>query len=346
VQGHNRWHPELEPVAVVRPGEEVTLEAPLGTGDQIGRDSVHDDLLTLDFSQDLLAGPVYVEGAEPGDVLAVELLEVEPADFGFSAVLPGFGFLADLIPGPFLVTWELDGRHARSAALPGVAVPGNPFPGTIGVAPSRELLELVNRREAELARRTGLDLSELSPPPVPPAAADGLGTLPPREIGGNLDVRHLTSGARLLLPVHVPGALLSLGDVHFAQGEGEVCGSAIEIGARVTFGVDVASSPAWTPRFPAFETAVQPERRYLATTGISVDDDGRQQLLDVGLAARRALLELIDYLVATYGFAREAAYVLASVAAELRISGVVDLPNALVSALLPLDVFEDYRSPA
>jgi formamidase len=345
VHGHNRWHPEVEPVAIVRTGDVVSLEAPLGTGDQIGRESVHDDLLTLDFSHDLLAGPVYVEGAEPGDTLAVELVDVEPEDFGFSAILPGFGFLGDVFPGPYLVTWELDGRHARSPELPGIAIRGDPFPGTIGVAPSRELLEHTHQREDELARRVGLDLSELSPP-VPAAAADGLGTLPPRETGGNLDIRHLSRGSRLLLPVHVPGALLSLGDVHFAQGEGEVCGSAIEIGARVTFRVDVTSTPAWTPRFPAFETPLQPQRRYFATTGISLADDGRNELLDLGLAARRALLELVDYLAATYGFAREAAYVLASVAAELRISQVVDLPNALVSALLPLDIFEHYRSPA
>ena len=344
--GHNRWHPDVEPVAVVRPGDVVTLDAPLGTGDQIGRESVHEDLLTLDFSQDLLAGPVYVEGAEPGDVLTVEVLEIAPADFGFSAILPGFGFLADLFPGPYLVTWELDGRHARSAELAGVAVPGDPFPGTIGVAPSQELMRQVRQREEEVARTTGVDLSLLLPPPVPAAAADGLGTLPPREIGGNVDIRHLTRGSRLFLPVHVPGALLSLGDVHFAQGEGEVCGSAIEIGARVTVRVNVTPAPTWTPRFPAYETAPRPERRYLATTGVSIADDGRNELLDVGVAARRALLELVDYLAVTYGFTREAAYVLASVVAELRLSEVVDLPNALVSALLPIDIFEDYRSPA
>jgi formamidase len=346
VAGHNRWHPDVEPVAVVRPGDVVTLDAPLGTGDQIGRESVHEDLLTLDFSQDLLAGPVYVEGAEPGDVLTVEVLEIAPADFGFSAILPGFGFLADLFPGPYLVKWELDGRHARSAELPGIAVPGDPFPGTIGVAPSQGLMRQVRQREEEVARTTGFDLSLLLPPPVPVAAANGLGTLPPREIGGNVDIRHLARGSRLFLRVRVPGALLSLGDVHFAQGEGEVCGSAIEIGARVTVRVNVTPAPTWTPRFPAYETAPRPERRYLATTGVSIADDGRNELLDVGLAARRALLELVDYLAATYGFTREAAYVLASVAAELRLSEVVDLPNALVSALVPIDVFEDYRSPA
>jgi formamidase len=346
VQGHNRWHPDIEPAFVVRPGEVVSLDAPLGTGDQIGRESVHADLLELDLSQDLLAGPVYVEGAEPGDVLVVELLDVEPADFGFSAIFPGFGLLADVIPGPYLVTWELDGRHARSAELPGVAVPGRPFPGTIGVAPSRDLLDRVRDREEALSQRSGLDLAAFSPPAVPAGAADGLGTLPPREIGGNVDIRHLCAGSRLLLPVHVPGALLSLGDMHFAQGEGEVCGSAIEIGARVTLRLDVVSSPAWTPRFPAFETAAEPQRRYFATTGIPVADDGRNELLDLTLASRRAVLELIDYLAAAYGYTREAAYILASVAAELRISQLVDLPNALVSALLPLDVFEDYRGPA
>jgi formamidase len=346
VRGHNRWHPDVEPVAHVRAGETVTLEAPLGTGDQISPASTHEDLLALDFSTDLLAGPVYVEGAEPGDVLVIEVLEVEPEHFGFSAVLPGFGLLSDVIEGPYLVKWALDGVCARADELPGVAIAAEPFPGTIGVAPSRPLLERIRARETELAARVGLDLSELSPPPVPATAGDGLGTLPPREIGGNLDVHHLGRASRLLLPVHVPGALLSLGDVHFAQGEGEVCGTAIEIGASVTLRVDVGSASAWRPRFPAFETALRAQRRYLATTGIPVDDDGRNEFLDVRLAARRATLELIDYLVATYGFAREAAYVLASVAAELRISEIVDLPNALVSALLPLDIFDDYRSPA
>jgi formamidase len=346
VRGHNRWHPEVEPIAVVRAGEAVTLDAPLGTGDQIGPTSTHEDLLELDFSTDLLAGPVYVEGAEPGDVLVVDVLEVEPAEFGFSAVFPGFGLLADVLAGPFLVKWTLEGGKARSDELPGVTIPADPFPGTIGVAPSPELLDRIRAREDELAGRIGLDLGDFSPPPVPAAAADGLGTMPPREVGGNLDIRHLGRSSRLLLPVHVPGALLSLGDVHFAQGDGEVCGTAIEIGARVTVRVDVGDSGTWRPVFPAFETASRPDRRYVATTGISVDDEGRNELLDVRLAARRAILELIDYLVATYGFAREAAYVLASVAAELRVSQLVDIPNALVSALLPIDVFDDYRSPA
>ena len=327
-------------------GEPITLDAPLGTGSQLDRSSTHSDLLTLTLEDDLLVGPIYVEGAEPSDVLAVDIVDVMPHDFGFTAVFPGFGFLSDLFLAPYLVTWELSGGHARSDVLPGVRVRGSPFPGTIGVAPSPTLVNRARERENALASREGLDLSEFLPLPVPTHASDGLGTLPPREFGGNLDVRQLTVGSRVFFKIRVPGALFSFGDMHFAQGEGEVCGSAIEMGARVTFRFEVLKSPPWTPRFPAFETAMATPRRYFATTGISLADDGTNQLMDVGLAARQAVLEMIDYLTTAYGFEREAAYVLTSVAGELRISQLVDLPNALVSLLLPVDVFENYRSPA
>ena len=221
--------------------------------------------------------------------------------------------------------WELSDGHARSEGLPGVRVRGSPFPGTIGVAPSPQLMRTLRDREAELESRVGLDLSAFSPPPIPVLAADGLGTLPPREIGGNLDVRHLTAGSRVFFPVHTPGALVSLGDMHFAQGEGEMCGSAIETGAEITLRFDVARSPSWIPRFPAFESISESPRRYVATSGIPVTDDGANEFMDVGLAACRALLEMIDYLTSTYGFQREAAYVLASVVGELRVSQIVDL---------------------
>jgi formamidase len=176
---------------------------------------------------------------------------------------------------------------------------------------------------------------------LPAFAASGLRTIPPRESGGNLDVRQLTAGSRLFLPVEVPGALFSVGDLHLAQGDGEVCGSAIEIAGAITVRLGVRRQPRWLPRFPAFEAPGGPGRPSFATTGIPLTDEGSNESLNVGLAARRALLELIDYLVAVRGLDREAAYVLCSVAADLRISQVVDVPNALVSALLPLDVFED-----
>ncbi len=346
MRGHNRWHPAVEPITTVRPGGTVTIEAPLGSGDQIGPNSRSADLLTLDLSDDLLAGPVYVEGAEPGDLLVVELVDMKPGSFGFSAVFPGFGVLADLFTEPFLVRWALDGSHARSDDLPGFAIPADPFPGTIGVAPSVELMEATRRREDELAARVGLDLSAFSPPPIPAHAAGGLGTLPPRETGGNLDLSQFVRGARLFLPVHVPGALLSLGDCHFAQGAGEVCGSAIEIGADVTVRVDLVQAPSWRPRFPAVETAERPARKAFVTTGIPLTDEGANELMDIGLAARRALIELIDFLEAVHGLSREQAYVLASVAGELRIAQAVDLPNALVAMALPVDVFDRYASPA
>ena len=344
--GHNRWHPDIEPVLVARPGTPVTISAPVGTGSQIGRSSTHADLMSLSFEDDLLAGPIAIEGAEPGDLLVVEIADIETDDFGFTAVFPGFGFLADIFLDPYIVKWELKGGVARSDALPGVRVSGSPFPGTIGVAPSRRLMDSLRSREVQLASRTGVDLSAFSPPPIPAEVDDGLAMLPPREIGGNLDVKHLAAGARLVFEVQTPGALVSLGDIHFAQGEGEVCGSAIETGADVTLRFEVVKDPSWRPRFPVFESKVETSGQYVATTGIPIADDGTNELMDVGLAARRALLEMIDYLASTYGFEREAAYVLASVAGELRISQIVDLPNALVSLLLPTDVFEDYRSPA
>ena len=215
-----------------------------------------------------------------------------------------------------------------------------PFAGVIGVAPSPKLVERVRRREAELAASGAsfdLPTSELA---IPPEAGDGLRTFPPRENGGNVDIRDLVAGARLWLPVFVPGALLSIGDLHFAQGDGEVCIAAVETGGAATVRVSL-SREAPSLRFPAWESPPRPGRRCFATTGIPLDDQGHNADRDLNLAARRALIELLDWLTTTRDLRREAAYVLMSVAAELRISEVVDAPNALVSAALPLDVFEE-----
>jgi formamidase len=286
-----------------------------------------------------LTGPLEVRAAEPGDVLQVEILGYETDDFGWTAIWPGSGWLGDLFEQPFLAKWELEDGLARSEQLPGVAVPAGPFAGVIGVAPSPELFEDVRRREEELA---GSGASFDLPTPdlaYPPIAAGGLRTFPPRENGGNMDIRDLVAGARLWLPVFVPGALLSLGDLHFAQGDGEVCIAAIETGGTATVRVNlVREGPRL--RFPAWESPPRPGRRCFATTGIPLDDDGRNGDRDLNLATRRALIELLDWLTATRGMSREAAYVLMSVAAELRMSEVVDAPNPLVSAALPLDIFE------
>jgi formamidase len=317
----------------------VTFELRDARDRTLTRDSDHEDLLQVPSLSHPLTGPLEVRGAELGDVLEIEVLAYETDDFGWTGIWPGSGFLGDLFPSPFLARWELEEGVARSEQLPGVAVPAGVFAGVIGVAPSRELFQVAGARERALAEAGGV--AELPDPEgaAPPAAADGLRTFPPRENGGNMDIRDLQAGSRLLLPVHVAGALLSIGDLHFAQGDGEVCIAAIETGGSATVRVGVRRD-GWRPSLPAWETPARPGRRYFATTGIPLADDGAQGDLDLNLATRRALIEMLDYLVAERGLEREPAYVLMSVAVELRISELVDVPNALVSALLPLDVFE------
>jgi formamidase len=336
-RGHNRWHPGLAPVAAVEPGDEVTFEIRDSRDRLIGPASDHDHLVGLPSIAHPLTGPLEVRGAAPGDVLELEVLDYETDAFGWTAIFPGSGFLGDLFERPFLARWELAAGMARSEQLTGVAVPACVHAGTIGLAPSPELFERARDREAAIGAPN-------PPSPAhawPPEAADGLRTYPPRENGGNMDIRDLGPGARLWLPVHVPGALLSVGDLHFAQGDGEVCISAIETGGAATFRVGLRREAGdWRPRFPCYEAPPRPPRAMFATTGIPLADDGRQGDLDLNLATRRALLELLDWLVAEHDLGRESAYVLMSVAAELRVSELVDAPNALVSAALPLDVFE------
>jgi formamidase len=330
---HNRWHPELAPVAELDPGEEIRLETEDGLGGQFTRESTHADVGRANLGLGHpLTGPVYVRGAEPGQVLEVELLAYESADFGTTAVIPGFGFLADLFPDPYLVKWEIAGGLARSPELPGVAVPDELFAGVIGVAPSPERLESIRRREEELRAQGQIVADPLPESAVPPEAAAGLRTIPPRELGGNLDTRQLVAGSRLWLPVDVPGALFSVGDLHFAQGDGEVCGTAIEVAGAVTVRFALRDGPA--PRFPRFEAPARPDPPRYATMGIPVEAG-----LDLNAAARIALLEMLDHLARRYGLPLPAAYALASVAVDLRISEVVDVPYPVVSALLRLDVF-------
>jgi formamidase len=332
---HNRWHPGLQPVATVAPGDEVTFDCTDGIGGQLDRSSTHAEAGGLNLGvAHPITGPVAVEGAEPGTVLEVDFLGYEPDDFGTTAVIPGFGYLADLFPEPFLVKWEIAGGLARSEELPGVAVPQDMFAGVIGVAPSPERLAGYLAREDELRARGQPVADSMPEGAVPAEAADGARTIPPRETGGNMDIRQLVAGSKLWLPVDVPGALFSVGDLHFAQGDGEVCGTAIEVAGSVTVRFAVHDVPA--PSFPAYETpGGRSVERWFATVGIPVDDG-----MDLNVATRAALLEMIGHLERRYGFERPAAYALCSACVDLRISEVVDVPYPLVSALLPLDVFE------
>jgi len=333
---HNRWHPGIPPAFAVEPGGSLTVETDDGLAGQLTAESTHADVASLDRGLGHpLAGPVEVAGAEPGDVLEVEFVEYRSANFGVTAVLPGFGLLADRFPEPFLVKWEIADHVARSAELPGVAVPADMFAGVVGVAPSLERMTQFRQREESIRANGGPVADEAPESAVPALAAGGLRTIPPRETGGNIDIRQLVAGSRLYLPVDVPGALFSIGDLHFAQGDGEVCGTAIEVAGSVTVALRLHRNHDRRARFPSFETPARPGRRSFATTGIPVDAG-----MDLTVAAREALTAMIDHLVETHGFVPSAAYALCSAVVDLRLSEVVDVPYPIVSALLPLDIFD------
>ncbi|RMF88041.1 MAG: acetamidase [Nitrospinota bacterium] len=296
---HFGWDNSLAPVLEVQPGEVVEFEIVDASGGQLSAHSTAADVAQLDFSRvNPVTGPVYVAGAQPGDALLVEVLDFEESGWGWTALIPGFGLLADDFPQPFLHLSQYTAE--RVEFTPEIHLPTRPFPGTIGVAP----------------------------------AAPGLhSVVPPREVGGNMDIRDLTRGTRLYLPVQVEGALFSVGDTHAAQGDGEVCGTAIETPMRIRLRFDLQKG-AKLPR-PQFVLREAPTRHidgqgYYVTTGIAPD---------LMQAARDAVRDMIDYLDRTYRLSPELAYALCSVAVDLRISEVVDAPNWLVSAYLPTSIF-------
>jgi formamidase len=347
-KGHNRWHSDIPPVIEAEPGEEVILQTRETSDGGVtregrriegGRGRIHP-----------LTGPVYVAGAEPGDLLEVEYLEIAPEPWGFTSCGPGIGFLGDLLTERHTFIWDIEDGWATSKGIPGVRIPDQSFMGTAGVAPSLEQLKAWTQREADLVARGGT-ASLPDPidavPTTQPIAGEGLRTMPPRENCGNIDAKQLTKGSRLFLPVAVPGALYSAGDAHFAQGDGEVCITAIEMSATCSLRFHLHKGEAarrnirW-PRFAHPDYFVPPEwaapRNFIATTGMPVHPDGTQEAGDLNLATRNALLEMID-LLQDRGWTKAQAYAICSVAVDLRISNVVDLPNVTVSALLPEAIF-------
>jgi formamidase len=353
--GHNRWHESIEPVVEVDPGDRVVYETRDAFDGQLNGGSTEEDVAQLNLNPvHPLTGPVYVRGAEPGDLLEVELVEIEAdpwEQWGYTIQVPGFGFLRDEFPDPFIVHWRLHGNeYAESEQLPGVRIRCNPHPGTLGLAPSAELRQRAMQREEEVAGRDGFALPPEQTDAVPGEerlAREGLRTIPPRETAGNIDIKQISPGATVLLPVYAEGGLVSTGDVHYAQGDCEACGTAIEMRSRVHLRFQLRKSEAERRdvrdlQFFRDDYFTVPElaapRRFYATTGISVRKDGTNESEDITLAAKNALLNMIDHL-GTRGFDRQQAYALCSVAVDLRISQVVDVPNLLVSALLPLDIF-------
>jgi formamidase len=349
--GHNRWHPDITPILEVDEGEDVALETRDAADGYLTSSSTAADFPSLPLGViHPLTGPVLVKGARPGDLLEVEFLDIVPQRWAFTAIMPGLGFLRDVMTTPFLVHWTIADGWATSPQLPGVRIPGAPFMGVSGVAPSRQQLEAWTRREADLAARKGFALPPDPSGAVPasgPVATHGVRTLPPRENGGNFDVKQLTRGAKLLLPVAVEGALFSTGDGHFAQGDGEVCVTAVEMAAacvvrfRLRRGEAERHKIRW-PRFQRSDYFTDPRwaapQRFIATMGMPVTETGVNEGENLNLACRNAVLNMMG-LLQERGFSREQAYVLCSVAVDLRISNVVDVPNFVVSALLPEDIF-------
>ncbi len=366
----NRYHPAIKPKVKAKPGQMIVFETRDALDSDLDFQSIPDDVTALDLNLvHPMTGPVYIEGAERGDVLAVTLVDIEPDDYGYTVIVPGFGFLRDKFTKPYIANWRLTRLEATSEQIPAVAIPFNGFMGSVGVLPGEPETEKILAREAQLAEAGGI---ALTPQPLGALPADVCGsegthkdkclrTIPPRENGGNMDVKQMQVGTTLLLPVFIDGAGLFVGDVHYAQGDGEVSGTAIEMGAKVTVTVEVLKGMAAFVKMPHFKGGAQLKKlaptSFYATTGIPLKPAGEIPIYstyidgtkiapltnlseDLAVAARNALIEIIDYMVKEKGLTPEQAYVVASVAVDLRIGQLVDVPNYIVSAVLPLDIFK------
>jgi formamidase len=376
VPGHNRWHPDIPAVTSVSPGSDFRVECREWTDAQIGNNDSANDVRDVNLQRaHILSGPIAIEGAEPGDLLAVEILDLGPCQppqeyggapgqgwgyTGIFAKVNGGGFLTDHFPESHKAIWDFRGQDATSRHIPGVRYTGITHPGLFGTAPSADLLAEWNRREQALIDTDPNRVPPLALPPLEDdtlagtlsgaelakVAREGARTVPARENGGNHDIKNFTRGSTVYYPVHVPGANLSGGDLHFSQGDGEItfCG-AIEMGGFIDFGVDlikdgmnkygVTTNPVFMPG------RVEPRySEFLSFIGISVDEGGANHYMDATIAYRRACLNAIEYLK-KFGYTGEQAYLLlGSAPIEGRISGIVDIPNACCSLYLPTAIFD------
>ncbi len=282
-QTHNKFSRAIPPALTVPSGAVVEVLTEEASDNQLHLNSNSSDVVNVKMDPiHPLTGPVYVEGAEVGDVLAVTLHEIELGDWGWVAVFPEFGFLADEFTEPYLRTFAL-GKDVNTVQFSDkITLPLKPFPGVMGVAP---------------------DTDEM------------LSTIPPRANGGNMDNPYMTQGTTVYFPVLVKGALFSVGDTHAVQGLGEVCGTAIEAPMRIVYQVEVIKGRKIQE--PQYETD-----DYYAVTAFATTLDE---------AAKKAVRYLVDYLVAEHGLDRTEAYVLCSLAGDLHIAEVVDVPHVLVT---------------
>ncbi|MBT4038958.1 MAG: acetamidase/formamidase family protein [Rhodospirillales bacterium] len=301
-QHHLGWDNSNEPVLRIAPGETIEFEIFDASGGQLSSNSTVADVVSLDFGKvNPVTGPVHIDGAEPGDSLKVTLESFKPSGWGWTANIPGFGLLADDFQEPALINWSYDPDSLAPALWSDKArIPLKPFTGTIGVAPAEAGLHSI---------------------------------VPPRRVGGNMDVRDLSAGTELYLPIEVAGALFSVGDTHAAQGDGEVCGTAIESPMSVVLTFDLVK--AENLAFPRFTTA-GPVSRHLDEQGYDVTTGIGEDLFK---GAQDAVSGMIDLITKRHGISAVDAYMLCSVCGDLRISEIVDQPNWIVSFYFPRLVF-------
>ena len=372
--GHNRWHPDIPPVHTVQPGDSFRIDCREWFDGDIHNDDSADDIRDAPLNKvHALSGPFRIEGAKPGDLLIVDILDVGPIPqeegplagqgWGYTGIFAkknGGSFLTDQFPDAYKAVWDFKGQTATSRHIPGVSFTGIIHPGLMGTAPSHELLNTWNQREAALIATDPERVPPLALPPEPDhailgtltgtdfdrVASEGARTAPPRENGGNQDIKNLSKGTRVFYPVFVDGANFSVGDLHFSQGDGEItfCGG-IEMGGFIDVHVDIIKDGM--AKYGVSENAifmpgnVEPNySQWLAFSGTSVTLEGEQRYLDSQLAYQRACLHAIDYLT-TFGWSPEQAYLLLGAAPiEGRFSGVVDIPNACATVYLPTEIFD------
>lgn len=367
----NRMHSEIPMAARAKPGERIVMR---------GRDAgdVHldpDEYAEAESSPregfgvvHPLVGPVYIEGAEVGDVLAVTIEAIDPGPVGWTSA-SAFGFAGDAIGSENrFIVWRLNDEFAETEAIPGVRIPNGSFPGVVTTMPGPDLLAAILDREQRLADAGGAvyvpDTEFAQPSSLcgeeGTRSGECLRTIPPRENGGNMDIRYIKVGSTVYLPCLVEGCGLAIGDFHYAQGDGEVSGTAIEMDADITVttrvlrdGPDLSQGPHYEG--PASLLSI-PSSRFYATTGFPLKAEGDiprdieylasakvadlpNLSKDLNLAAQNALVSMVNYIVSRYGYDRTQAYMIASVAVDLRIAQLVDVPNVGVTAILPLDIF-------
>jgi len=340
----NRYHPNIPSKASANVGDMIILETRDALDSEFRLDSIADDLATVDLGLvHPMTGPVNINGAKRNDVIEVEIVDIAPDEYGYTVIAPGFGFLRDIYTEPYIVNWRLTRNGAVSDQMPNVTIPYEAFPGSIGVMPGEPELEKILKREAELAGAGGVVLTPSGAGALPAdLCGEGgteesrcLRTIPPRENGGNMDVQQQQVGTRMLFPCFIDGCGLFVGDVHYAQGDGEVSGTAIEMGGVVTLRVvEIHSGMGSQLEMPATKGNDQiidmEPARYYQTVGIPIKGAGEippsHQYLtgtkienlenlneDLTIAARHALIQMIDYIVENHGMTKEQAYILSSV---------------------------------